>query len=283
MFNKLMPITLLAFAPGYTYAEQLIDKEVITPDIRVGSINIMASRMGSTDNLVLAIKKMDADVIALQEVDKLTNRSGVNFSSVGEKPIDQAKYIADKLGMQSYFCGAIEHDGGKYGSAVISKYPIKLVKKADLPNAEGGEQRTACAVEIDIPDYPAPLMIVATHLDHSSPELRLKQVDFLQTQFSSWQFAHALPIIIGDLNFGPTSEEYKNITAWFNDTDIDLQLTAPSWNPDRKIDYILTSNAQQWDIKSVSIPKPTDKVGKTIYARTTDHLPMVVEMNLIKQ
>lgn len=61
-----MPITLLAFAPGYTYADQLIDKEVITPDIRVGSINIMASRMGSTDNLVLAIKKMDADVIALQ-------------------------------------------------------------------------------------------------------------------------------------------------------------------------------------------------------------------------
>lgn len=284
MFYKSFILWGLVLAANYSAnADVLVDKKVTTDTIRVASMNIMSSRMGNTDNIAAAIGKMDADVVALQEVDKLTKRSGKNFSIKGSQPIDQAKYIADKLGMQSYFCSAIEFDSGEYGSAILSKYPLKLVKKTILPNNETAEQRVACAVEVQIPNYPAPLMIVATHLDHTSPELRLKQVDVLETQFSSWQFPHALPIIIGDLNFAPTSDEYKAITAWYNDTDPAHHVTAPAWNPDRKIDYILTSNAQKWQIKSVEIPKPTDKVNNIEYYKITDHLPKVVEMSLVEQ
>ncbi|EPE9184859.1 endonuclease/exonuclease/phosphatase family protein, partial [Escherichia coli] len=72
---------------------------------------------------------------------------------------------------------------------------------------------------------------------------------------------------------------------WFNDTDKELKYTAPSWNPDRKIDYILTSNAQKWDIKDVYIPKPSDRATPESkpYASVSDHLPLLVEMKLTEQ
>ncbi|MCR3971007.1 endonuclease/exonuclease/phosphatase family protein [Aeromonas veronii] len=277
-------ISLYLFTSSTTSAyEALIDSPVKTGDIRVGTYNIMASRMGSTDDIVDAIKKMNVDIIGLQEVDSMTSRSGKNFSKKGSPPINQAEYIAKKLGLNFYFCKATDYDGGEYGTAVLSKFKVKVNKTMILPNIEGAEQRTACAVEVDVPNYPAPVMLITTHLDFTTQPLRAEQVRTLQTEFSSWQFPHALPIVIGDLNLPPQSSEYFDLTAWFNDTDKKLQYTAPSWNPDRKIDYILTSKAQEWNIKNVFIPKPTDEVeGKKSYALISDHLPMVVEMNLVR-
>ena len=266
-------------------SDRLMDGPADTDSIRVGSYNIMASRMGSTDAIVEAIRKMNVDIIGLQEVDNMTGRSGKNFSKEGSNPVNQAEYIANKLGMNYYFCKAIDHDGGEYGTAVLSKYDLKLSKRMELPNIKGAEQRAACAVEVDVPNYPAPVMLVTTHLDFTTQPLRAEQVRTLQTKFSSWQFKNALPIIVGDLNLPPQSTEYLDLTAWFNGTDKELKYTAPSWNPDRKIDYILTSNAQKWDIKDVYIPKPSDRATPESkpYASVSDHLPLLVEMKLTEQ
>ncbi len=67
------------------------------PQVKIASFNIQASRAKSMQNIVAAIKKIDADIIGLQEVDNKTNRSAMNFSKKGSPiPIDQAKYIAEK-------------------------------------------------------------------------------------------------------------------------------------------------------------------------------------------
>lgn len=276
---------LILLSTSSLASDFLIDGSVKTNNVRVGSYNIMASRMGDTDAIVEVIRNMNVDIIGLQEVDNMTGRSGKNFSKSGSSPLNQAEYIAKKLGMNFYFCKAIEHDGGEYGTAVLSKFKLKLNKSMILPNIEGAEQRAACAVEINIPSYPAPIMLVTTHLDFTTQALRAEQVRTLQTQFSYWQFKHALPIIVGDLNLPPQSTEYQDLTAWYNDTDSELKYTAPSWNPDRKIDYILTSSAQKWNINSVFVPKPTDKAttDSKPYALISDHLPLIVEMKLTEQ
>ncbi len=264
-------------------ADNLIDKEVSTKNIRIGTYNIMASRMGDTNAIVNVIKNMKVDIIGLQEVDNLTLRSGKNFGKNASKPVNQAAYIAKKLNMNYYFCKAIDFDSGEYGTAILSKYPMKFYKKINLPNLEGKEQRSACAVEIYVPNYPAPIMAITTHLDHTTQSLRLKQVETLKKKLSYWQFSHALPILIGDLNLTPKSSEYISLMALFKDTDKKSKLTAPSWNPDRKIDYILTSTAQKWYIHKVKVGLPTTKVISKIYAKISDHLPMTVEMELINQ
>ncbi|HFU9707238.1 TPA: hypothetical protein ACH7QX_005315 [Escherichia coli] len=63
-------------------SDRLMDGPADTDSIRVGSYNIMASRMGSTDAIVEAIRKMNVDIIGLQEVDNMTGRSGKNHGSL---------------------------------------------------------------------------------------------------------------------------------------------------------------------------------------------------------
>ncbi|ULT41286.1 endonuclease/exonuclease/phosphatase family protein [Niabella defluvii] len=72
-----------------------------------------------------AIKKERPDVVALQEVDINTGRSG---------KVNQAAQLALKTGLKSfYFAKAIDHDGGDYGVAILSKYPLSDMKTYRLP------------------------------------------------------------------------------------------------------------------------------------------------------
>ncbi len=244
--------------------------------------NIQTTQKG-IDNIVNAIQKIDADIIALQEVDSMTVRS--SHHNPTSKRINQAKYIADKLGLNFYFCKAVGFEKGDYGVAILSKYPMKLREKFELPNMGTNEARVACAVNIKVPNYTKDIIAISTHLHFKQDELLKKQVGTLTHKFSSWFIKDdGVPIIMGDLNLFPNSKEYNLLTTTWTDTDKDLQYTAPSWNPDRKIDYILTSNANKWDVESVYVPKPSEKVtNKVTYSEVSDHLPLVVKMKLIEE
>ena len=242
--------------------------------IRIGSYNIMASGMADTDIIVAAIAAMNANIIGLQEVDNQTLRSGKNFSTNGCAPLNQAEYIAGKLGLNYCFCKAMDFDGGEYGTAILSRYPLKVHKSIQLPNTNRTEPRAACAVEIRLSDYP--VVAVTTHLDHTSQQLRAEQVRALTSHFST----NEPLILIGDLNLTPDSDEYQHLIQYFCETDAKLTPTEPSWEPQNKIDYILLSKANTqapfWDIQDFYIPKPEDKVRSVPYAEISDHLPITV-------
>ena len=51
------------------------------------------------------------------------------------------KILADKTGMNYFFGKAIDHDGGDYGVAILSKFPVSdpkiyLLPADSLPSAE---------------------------------------------------------------------------------------------------------------------------------------------------
>ena len=85
------------------------------PKIRVASFNIAAGKVSDMTAIAKAIRAMNVDVVALQEVDKLTARSG---------RVDQAAELAKLTGMQAVFGRAIDFDGGEYGLAFLSRYPL---------------------------------------------------------------------------------------------------------------------------------------------------------------
>ncbi len=225
------------------------------PSIRVATYNINVAQVGGIDAVVEAIEDLDADIIGLQEVDNMALRSAKHNPS--KVPINEAKYIAEKLGMNFYFCMAIKlSSGGEYGTAILSKHPMKLRKRIELPNKEGVHPRSACGVDVVIPNYPKPVLAINTHLYHRQDELLREQVGHVTHQFSSWYVKDgALPIMTGDMNLFPNSDEYKLLTTTWSDTDESHIKTAPSWSPDRTIDYILTSNSHRWKINSVWVPK----------------------------
>ncbi|MCA9160258.1 MAG: endonuclease/exonuclease/phosphatase family protein, partial [Planctomycetales bacterium] len=84
------------------------------------------------DRIAAVIRRSQADLVSLQEVDQCVTRS---------ERVDQPRELAKRLGMHVVFGANIDLQGGEYGNAVLSRYPIKFNKNHLLPNVGGGEQR----------------------------------------------------------------------------------------------------------------------------------------------
>ena len=113
------------------------------------------------------IRKEKPDLVALQEVDVNTERSG--------KGLHQAKELARLTGMNFYFSKAIDHQGGDYGVAVLSRFPILDSTRFILPIDPkiGGETRTLAAITVEVAKGKK-LVFACTHLDLKEPN-RLSQ------------------------------------------------------------------------------------------------------------
>jgi endonuclease/exonuclease/phosphatase family metal-dependent hydrolase len=81
-----------------------------------------------------------ADIVLLQEVDNKTKRTGM---------VDQTAEIARLAGLKYHKFGSFfDYDGGQYGMAIISRYPITA--SHNIPLAPGPEPRTSLNVTVDI-------------------------------------------------------------------------------------------------------------------------------------
>ena len=127
------------------YNDKYGDRAVIPPkgqSLRVMTYNIYGARATSPANaadldaIAEVIRRQNPDFVTLNEVDVFTNRTG--------KDVHQARDLAEKLGMEWHFSKAIDRDGGEYGDAVLSKYPIlekrsyRLPCAAEQPGEDGG-------------------------------------------------------------------------------------------------------------------------------------------------
>lgn len=254
----------------------LAEKPVASaPEMTFATWNIMASRLNQTSRLADAIPALQSDIIALQEVDFNTQRSARNAGTV--KPVNQAEMLAKAGKMHYAECPSIDFDGGKYGTALLSRWKIDKTEQVKLSNIEGREQRTACVNYITVPGMPAPLAVIITHPDQERDNtLRLKQIRELMALVDKTG-KNAIPVLMGDLNLVPASPEYRELRYQMNDTlPTEGDFTYPSWNPNRRIDYILTSTAQQWTVES----SVAGNRGNIPWGQLSDHLPLIVRLQL---
>jgi endonuclease/exonuclease/phosphatase family metal-dependent hydrolase len=205
------------------------------------------------DAIARVITASRADVVALQEVDKNTGRSG---------NIDEAKILAEKTGLKYHFFKAIDHDGGDYGLAILSRFPIQEAKQVALPQQVKAESRILAFVTLNIAGKN--IIFANTHLDASRPhENRIVQMREIVNTFESVQ----LPVILcGDLNSVAGSEAINLLDSRFTRTCIaECPGTVPQQKPFRTIDYIATKNIP-WSLLSYEVIAET-------YA--SDHRPIL--------
>ncbi|MHA0902095.1 endonuclease/exonuclease/phosphatase family protein [Enterobacter ludwigii] len=267
--------TLSVPARAHNY---LAEKPVASaPELTFATWNIMASRLNQTSRLAGAIPALQSDIIALQEVDFNTQRSAKNAGTA--KPVNQAEMLAKAGNMHYAECPSIDFDGGKYGTALLSRWKIDKTEQVKLSNIDDREQRTACVNYITVPGMPAPLAVIITHPDQDRDNaLRLKQIRELMALVDKTG-KNAIPVLMGDLNLVPASPEYRELRYQMNDTlPTEGDFTYPSWNPNRRIDYILTSAAQQWNVES----KMTRNKENIPWGQLSDHLPLIVRLQLTK-
>ncbi len=82
--------------------------------------------------------------------------------------------IATHLNMEAEFHPALHLEDEKYGDAVLTALPMRLIKAAPLPSS--GEPRGALWVEIDVAEVK--LQVIVTHLGLRGAE-RLRQATAL--------------------------------------------------------------------------------------------------------
>lgn len=209
------------------------------------------------------IETQKPDLVALQEVDVNTKRSG---------NMNEAVFLATRLKMNFYFFKAIDHDGGDYGVAILSKYPLSDPQTYKLPNngEAKAEPRVLGMGTVTLPDG-RKIRFASTHLDaQKSEENRMMQVN----EINKLTETEALPLIIaGDLNANTSSEAVKVFDRQFVRTCTDCGFTIPVINPKNTIDHIAFKKGNNFEVISHQVINET-------YA--SDHLPVLAILKLNK-
>ena len=135
--------------------------------LRVGSYNIKNGAQVNHDMSKLAadILEQKLDIVGLQEVDIETTRA---------KGLDILKLLSEATGYQYYaFTKAIDFQGGGYGTAILSRYPIVHHEAVLLTTPNGYEQRAYGHAVIEVNG--ANLHFFNTHLSYENTEIRTAQ------------------------------------------------------------------------------------------------------------
>ncbi|MBN9118344.1 MAG: endonuclease/exonuclease/phosphatase family protein [Planctomycetes bacterium] len=180
------------------------------------------------ERIAKVISDTKPDLVAVQEVDRKAKRTG---------GADQTAELARFTGLHGRFGRAIDFQGGEYGQAVLSRFPVRGFKVHELPNEGGREQRIAAAAEVQLGDKGPALLFVSTHLDHQKDDLRQKQAAKLDELFGK---AKGLVILAGDLNATPDSKPLAVLAKnWKSAETGKPLLTIPVEKPTKQIDFVL--------------------------------------------
>ncbi|WP_343745289.1 endonuclease/exonuclease/phosphatase family protein [Chitinophaga sp.] len=241
--------------------------------LKVMTYNIYGARASTgapADLSLLAkvINEQQPDLVALQEVDVFTNRTGIT--------VHQAKELAALTGMEWFFTKAIDVSGGQYGDAVLSRLPIKESKRYALPVDPNvsGEFRSVAMIKVN--KEGKDFYFASTHLDHlSQEENRLVQAAELKKIVAALD----LPLIMaGDLNAVPSSQTMNIIRSFMNlGCTQQCPLTFPSNKPDRTIDYIMTTPNGGFSVSAYQ-PLTGYIADKNVYA--SDHCAVVATISI---
>jgi len=174
-----------------------------------------------------------ADVIALQEVTRGFSRNGF-----ADMPTNVASFFPDYFWVYGPACDMhVEADEGgvqpvrgtrfQFGNMVLSRWPILSTRTLLLPRSRTigkiNLQRGATEAVIAIPH--GAIRLYSVHLDHVSPEERIRQLQFLNAHINAFaqeggsltgaaEFEQPEPplpedyVIMGDFNMEPESPEY---------------------------------------------------------------------------
>ncbi|MBX6363086.1 MAG: endonuclease/exonuclease/phosphatase family protein [Gemmatimonadetes bacterium] len=239
--------------------------------IRVLSYNIHAGKDAeqrpALERVAALIDSARADVALLQEVDRGTRRSG---------GVDQVAELERLTGRHAAFAASLEaYDGGQYGIAILSRFPIVEAETVPLPvqppqsrSGDSHEPRVGLHVTLDAPG--GRLHVVTTHLDASGPgTYRRQELVEVLAHLRRHVPAEAPLVFGGDLNADSTSDEAAAVSLALRDAWAECGRgeggTFPASAPRKRIDYVFFRGGRCLD-------------ARVLASQASDHRPLAVTL-----
>jgi endonuclease/exonuclease/phosphatase family metal-dependent hydrolase len=149
------------------------------------------------------VRGSGADIALLQEVDRNTRRSG---------GVDQPAVLARLTGLHAAFGSTLDYQGGEYGIAILSRWPITSDTLIALPidppqPRSGGSYEPRGALRAEIASPTGVIVAVNTHLDASGDDRWRRQEvrTVLRIADSARARVGARLLVGGDFNSTPES------------------------------------------------------------------------------
>lgn len=243
----------------------LFSADVFARTIRVMTYNIHVG-VGMDKKLDLpriadVIKREHADLVGLQEVDRGVERT---------QRIDEIAELAKLTKMDYAFAFNLKYQGGQYGVAILSRFPILATDHRLYKNLREAERRGMIRAEIKIDGRI--FNFVTTHLDYQYEDGRVFETEQL---LAALKEVKGRLIVVGDFNDVPTGGAYQLMRDQFADAWVESHaagegLSYPADKPSKRIDYIFTR-------RSDSIPSKRAWIPQTL---ASDHVPVVADLEL---
>src|ERR1051326_7454703 len=185
--------------------------QIFAQTIRVMTYNVHVG-VGMDKKLDLpriakVIKDQHPDLVGLQEVDRGVQRT---------QHIDEIAELA-RLTKMDYACAFnLKYQGGQYGVAILSRFPIRATDHRLYKNLREAERRGFIRAEIKIDGRV--INFVTTHLDYQYEDGRVFETEQL---LSGIKDVTGPLIVVGDFNDIPAGGAYQLISNQFTDAWID--------------------------------------------------------------
>jgi endonuclease/exonuclease/phosphatase family metal-dependent hydrolase len=246
-----------------------------TSTVRVLTYNIHAGKdaaqQPNIEKVAALIAASDADIVMLQEVDRRTTRAG---------GADHFAELERLTRMHAAFGKSLDYQGGDYGIAVLSRWPIDSATtvplKVEPPQERSGlshEPRVGLHAVVRAPS--GALHVVNTHIDAGGPgTYRRQEVIGLLARIRN-TIPQGVPLVFGgDLNSRPTTDEIAAVslalTDGFATCGEGAGETFPAHQPDRRIDYVFFRQARCLH-------------ARVLESDASDHRPLLVTLEILRR
>lgn len=236
--------------------------------VRVATFNIRhgvgLDRVLDLERTAAVVRSTGAEVVGLQEVDRHFGPRSAH--------VDQAGWLADRLGMHAVFGAAVDRDPPapgsprrQYGTAVLSRRRIVEWAHTLLPRRGRSEQRGLLQAVVEVRGRR--VRVCVTHLQHTSRAERLAQIAAVRAALDR---AGEPVVLLGDLNATPDAPEIDRLTETLVDvwaaTGVGRGYTFDAATPHARIDYVMAS------------PTLAPRGAGVIDTDASDHRPVVADL-----
>ncbi|MBD0825461.1 endonuclease/exonuclease/phosphatase family protein [Aestuariibaculum marinum] len=205
------------------------------------------------DNTIKTIKDSNPDIIGLNEIG-VNQKAATNYD-------DQPKLIAEALGYYYDFYGL--EVSGKYGVALLSKYPILDIKHVEY-EIQGDHLKGLIEAKIQHPD--GDIWVYVTHLESGDALVRHYEIKEIKRRAA--KLGDVPMLVLGDFNFTPDSDNHTLLTdaesVFIDPLGKSLDPNTFKLSDPKRIDYIMANKYFHF----VNTPWSDTE------DRTSDHFPV---------